>query len=150
MKIYLNDITDEGLQVEGDLSPDILESTADDPVWCDGPIHCRLRAQVVSDELLVDGTLQAALKLRCRRCDCQFAGELSGLTYHYDQSLESAPEYVDLTQDIREAIILALPSYPVCDPACKGLCPQCGGNRNKTRCDCEPPVDHRWAALGGL
>ncbi len=150
MKINLNDVTPEGIIVEGDLSPDILEITEHDPVRCDGPIHYRLRVVVVTDELLVDGTLQAPLWLRCRRCDCAFSGLLGNLAYHYDQSVLSAPEYVDLTDDIREAIILAFPSYPICDPACKGLCPQCGANWNETTCECKPPADNRWAALGGL
>ncbi len=150
MHINLNDLPPEGAIVEGDLQPEILETTDDDPVQCDGPIHYRLRAVVVTDELLVDGTLQAPLRLRCRRCDCQFTGALGNLAYHYDQSVVSAPEYVDLTEDIREAIILAFPSYPVCDPACKGLCPQCGANWNETTCECKPPADNRWAALGGL
>lgn len=150
MKINLNDLPPEGAIIEGDLPPEILEATAEDSVRCDGPIHCRLRALVVSDELLVDGTLQAPLQLRCRRCDCRFAGKLDDLAYHYDLSLVSAPEYVDLTDDIREAIILAFPSYPICDPACKGLCPQCGANLNETTCECKPPADNRWAALGGL
>ncbi len=150
MKIHLNDLPEEGAAFEGELPPEILESSADDPVCCAGPIHYRLRALAVSDELLVDGTLQAPLRLRCRRCDCRFEGSLGNLAYHYDQSLVSAPEYVDLTDDIREAMMLAFPSYPICDPACKGLCPQCGVNWNETTCECKPPADNRWAALVGL
>ena len=150
MRINLNDLPPEGATVEGELSPAIIESKADDLVKCAGPIHCRLRAVVVSDELLVDGTLQAELALSCRRCDCQFKGSLGERPYHYDQSVVSAPEYVDLTEEIREAIILAFPSYPICDSACKGLCPQCGANWNETTCECKPPEDDRWAALGGL
>jgi len=150
MRIYLYDLPPEGGVFEGDLLPDIVESSDEDPVQCAGPIHYRLHAVVVSDELLVDGTLDTPLRLHCRRCDCVFAGALDPLAYHYDQSVVSAPEYVDLTDDIREAIILAFPSYPICDPACKGLCPQCGANWNETTCDCKPPADNRWAALGGL
>jgi len=150
MQIHLNELPLEGAVFEGELPPEVLELGDDDVVTCDGPIQYRLRAVVVTDELLVDGRLQARLRLRCRRCDCRFAGALENLAYHYDQSLMSAPEYVDLTEDIREAIILAFPSYPVCDPACKGLCPQCGANWNETTCECKPPAENRWAALGGL
>lgn len=150
MRIHLNDLTPEGVVYEGELPPEILEIGETEMVNVDGPIRYRLRAMAVTDELLVDGTLAAALRMRCRRCDGSFAGALQDLPYHYNQSLESAPEYVDLTSDIREAIILAFPSYPVCDPECKGLCPQCGANWNEKTCECRPPADNRWSALGGL
>ena len=60
------------------------------------------------------------------------------------------PAGVDLTDDIREAIILTFPAYPVCQPDCKGLCPTCGENRNKAACRCAPPQDNRWSALNDL
>jgi len=129
---------------------EILELADNDPVTCAGPIHYRLRAVAVSDDFLADGTLDTELRLRCRRCDCVFAGTLENLAYHYDQPLHSAPEYVDLTADIREAIMLAFPSYPVCRPDCKGLCPQCGTNRNEHECECRPPPDSSWSVLSGL
>jgi uncharacterized metal-binding protein YceD (DUF177 family) len=59
-------------------------------------------------------------------------------------------ESVDLTEDIRESMILAFPHYPVCNPECKGLCPQCGVNLNNAPCSCQPPADDRWAGLDGL
>ncbi len=57
---------------------------------------------------------------------------------------------VDLTEDIREAIILAFPGYPVCRPDCKGLCSRCGKNLNRGACGCAPPEDNRWVALENL
>ena len=60
-------------------------------------------------------------------------------------------EAIDLTDDMREAMILAFPTVPVCRPECKGLCPQCGINRNKSECECSGPVaDSRWQALDKL
>ncbi len=150
MRIYMNELVPEGLLVEGDLPPEIMEATENDPVTVAGPIHCRLRAMDVTGELIVEGELSASLAFRCRRCDGTFASTLDKLPYHYNQALESAPEYVDLTNDIREAMILAFPLYPVCRPDCKGLCPQCGADKNETECDCKPPAENRWAALSGL
>jgi uncharacterized protein len=44
-----------------------------------------------------------------------------------------------------------VPYQPLCDAACRGLCPVCGANRNEVDCDCaEPAGDPRWAALEGL
>lgn len=150
MKIFLNDLQPEGVIYEGELPPEMLELGETDMVLVDGPIHYRLRAEAVSDELLVSGTLAAALRIRCRRCDVTFAGALDNVSYNYNESLENAPEYVDLTSDIREAIILAFPSYPVCDPDCKGLCPQCGTNLNEKACECRPPETNCWAGLDSL
>jgi uncharacterized protein len=40
---------------------------------------------------------------------------------------------------------------PLCDDACKGLCPQCGRNLNEGTCDCQPDTsDDRFSALRQL
>ncbi len=55
---------------------------------------------------------------------------------------------VDLDPMLREQILLALPSYPVCKESCKGLCPVCGANLNDRECGCDRHVpDPRWAGL---
>lgn len=59
-------------------------------------------------------------------------------------------EFADLTEDIRESIILALPGFPVCDPGCRGLCPKCGINRNRAACTCREEPETQWTALNGL
>lgn len=56
-------------------------------------------------------------------------------------------EEIDLTPLFRDQIVLAVPFAPLCSEDCKGLCPQCGADRNLETCDCKPPVDPRWAAL---
>jgi DUF177 domain-containing protein len=48
---------------------------------------------------------------------------------------------------IREEALLALPSRPKCQPACRGLCPQCGQDLNIRECQCAPPPDPRLAVL---
>lgn len=53
-----------------------------------------------------------------------------------------------LNDILREVVLLALPMQLVCDEACKGICPQCGQNRNQHDCGCQPePVDNRWSKL---
>lgn len=60
---------------------------------------------------------------------------------------------IDLSPRVRDAIILAVPAYPLCSPDCKGLCPVCGANLNKTTCEhvqtqiSTKPVDPRWEVL---
>src|SRR4029450_9453000 len=58
---------------------------------------------------------------------------------------------VDLIELMREQFVLALPMKPLCEEACKGLCPECGTNLNKTQCDCAPKwEDPRLAPLKSL
>jgi uncharacterized protein len=59
-------------------------------------------------------------------------------------------ERVDLEPLFREQFVLAVPFAPLCAETCKGLCPQCGIDRNAASCACEAPVDPRLAALKGL
>ena len=56
-----------------------------------------------------------------------------------------------LEDAVREQVLLALPGRTLCTEDCKGLCPQCGANRNTAPCACEErPLDQRWNALAGL
>ena len=58
---------------------------------------------------------------------------------------------IDLAPALREQILLAVPPSPLCDEACKGLCPQCGKDLNQGDCGCErTSIDPRWAALERL
>lgn len=59
-------------------------------------------------------------------------------------------EAVDLEPLLREQFVLAVPFAPLCREDCKGLCPQCGIDRNTDTCQCEAPIDPRLAALKGL
>lgn len=59
-------------------------------------------------------------------------------------------ERVDLEPLFREQFVLAIPYAPLCAETCKGLCPQCGIDRNTGTCGCEKPIDPRLAALKGL
>lgn len=70
-----------------------------------------------------------------------------------DEDLDVFPfdgERVDLEPLLREQFVLAVPFAPLCAETCKGLCPQCGVDRNTTSCSCAPPLDPRLAALKGL
>lgn len=54
---------------------------------------------------------------------------------------------IDLSEDIRQAILLAIPVKPICRENCQGLCPSCGQNLNLGKCECPPPGDSRWLKL---
>ena len=55
---------------------------------------------------------------------------------------------IDITADVRDLLLLAIPTKLVCREDCKGLCPGCGANLNQESCRCSPRVvDPRWQAL---
>ena len=43
---------------------------------------------------------------------------------------------VNLAPLVRETLLLALPTKPLCREDCRGLCPRCGANRNGAECGC--------------
>ncbi len=65
--------------------------------------------------------------------------------------LIDAQHILDLSEIMRQALLLALPLTPLCQEDCAGLCPTCGVNLNFEQCTCESAaIDPRWAALGDL
>lgn len=59
-------------------------------------------------------------------------------------------EVIDLEPLVREQFVLAVPFSPLCSEDCRGLCPQCGTNRNQSSCACEGVGDPRLAGLKAL
>jgi len=58
---------------------------------------------------------------------------------------------IDLTEVVREQIVLDLPIQAFCSEDCKGLCATCGVNLNLIDCKCkESDLDPRWEALKNL
>lgn len=58
---------------------------------------------------------------------------------------------IDITELIRENLILAEPLTPVCQADCQGLCPICGTNLNAATCSCDRrSIDPRLAVLTEL
>jgi uncharacterized protein len=60
-------------------------------------------------------------------------------------------ESLDVIEMLREQFQLVLPMKPLCAESCRGLCPECGANLNRTECGCQPRwEDPRLAPLKGL
>jgi uncharacterized protein len=59
-------------------------------------------------------------------------------------------ETIDLEPLVREQFVLVVPYTPLCSEGCRGLCPQCGINRNQSVCTCEDAGDLRLAGLKAL
>lgn len=57
--------------------------------------------------------------------------------------------WIDLSECVWEEIVLFVPLKVLCKPDCEGLCPRCGTNLNRSRCDCAGVVsDERFTSKG--
>lgn len=107
------------------------------------------------------GKVSATFLVRCRRCLVRQSGAMeSAIDIRFEPDIDSwdeAPglyaldnrlEELDLLPALREELLLALPSYPVCRPDCRGLCAVCGTDLNEGTCNClRVDKDPRWEAL---
>ncbi len=116
--------------------------------------------------------MDTVLSLNCSRCLEQFSHPVqSKLKSHFvplDNKVASAGEVelhaadidtefyendrVDLTQSVRDGILLAVPVIFLCREDCNGLCSRCGVNLNQGSCSCakELPIDPRLEILKTL
>jgi uncharacterized protein len=134
------------------------EVPAEHPMWTGAgvelakPLEVDLSANDVGDGVLVRGTLRGAVRLECRRClqpveheidehvDLFFAPPMEGEEEGDDGEVYPLPrgDELDLTDAVREQVVLAAPEFALCSEACRGLCPTCGADLNQGACDCAP------------
>lgn len=63
----------------------------------------------------------------------------------------SEDHILDLSEALRQNLLLSIPTKPICQPECAGLCPKCGHDLNKSSCDCpDEQLDPRWSPLRQL
>ncbi|NQU41365.1 MAG: DUF177 domain-containing protein [Lentisphaerae bacterium] len=151
MEILLSRLAEGGERFIGEEPAEVLDLELGETIVSVGPMRYDLMvASVVGDELLVRGKVWCETECLCSRCADPFDLTVGENPYVRSYELQNETESVDLTPDMREATLLAFPAYPVCRPACAGLCSMCGANFNAGSCDCQPAQDARWGGLDGL
>lgn len=123
-------------------------------------LDLELRLEAVREGVLVSGTVGVPLSGECARCLQPVSGRvvahLQELFAYPDVGAdEDAPrldgDLLDLEPTVRDAVVLALPFTPLCQPECAGMCPQCGVRlATAGEGHGHEQVDHRWAALRTL
>jgi len=132
------------------------------------PVVGELEVENTGALLLVRGRLQANVGLTCVRClgpcECplqidvaeEFSTEETEpdiSTMDRDEPETSAMDkfVLDVSEFVRQQIVVNLPMAQICSSDCKGVCPQCGQNLNEGPCGCGiEPIDHRWGKLAEL
>ena len=114
MKIHLHQVPETGMHLEGEEPPSILELPEEGHSRATGPVHYSLEVGRNDDGLWATGTLAVDLELQCARCGEKFIYPLELNEVALQVEL-AGPELIDLTPQVREDILLALPAYPHCE-----------------------------------
>ena len=128
-----------------------------------------LRLESVVEGVLVSGTVTAPVEGECGRCLDPVRDTVRVRVqdlYSYADPREAHPaaedaddedgprmegDLLDLEPAVRDAVVLALPMTPLCDPDCAGLCAECGERLDDLPEDhTHEAADPRWSALQGL
>lgn len=139
----------------------------------DRPFEGEAEIWNLGDRLLVKASLSGEAQVPCVRCLTPFSVPLDvsfdeefiegepGAEAEDDEEAELGVERtvtyyqgdeIDLSDPLRENVLLELPMQPICADDCQGLCPSCGTNLNTDKCQCTEAtnVDPRLAALKDL
>ncbi len=113
MKVHINQIPQDGLHLEGE-DPNTILDLSGDAACATGPIAYSLDVGLSEGGLFATGTLAVPLRVQCVACLEHFEFPMAITDFAMQVEL-TGPETVDLTDYIREDILLALPPYPHCD-----------------------------------
>jgi uncharacterized protein len=169
MRFKINEIGDEGLALDVPITSAWLTAVCPDLEVRPGLGGLALRGRLSrsGDDYLLQGHIGGVLEATCARCletarlpvDVPLA--VTFVSADEDEAdldddadvVAFAGREIDLGDEMRDEILLAIPLKPLCLESCRGLCPVCGGNRNTVPCDCEErqrQTASRFAALGKL
>lgn len=173
MKINISDLQDEwGRRIEVPLRMDLPEAEiAGESVAFVKPLEGTVTATGAGNRIFVRVKAETVGEVNCSRCLESFRmpvaldfeeeyrpGQVLPGREGEEQEEEDGKTFsvyqgdeIDLTEPIRQNLLLEIPMKPVCRPDCKGLCPSCGKNWNEGPCECEKETgDPRFAVLRGL
>ncbi len=147
----------------------------DDEFFIEGPVRIELHLNRNGEIVYIALLARATLILHCARCIEPFRQDIEGNVSFVVQRLklgETVPETIekgeaidednlifikynersmDITDFVRDAVLLSIPLKPICNEQCKGLCPVCGQNKNERDCGCvDNKTDPRWQSLSKL
>lgn len=136
---------------KGETGPEVLDLGDSELLTPVGGIAYAVKIEILGTELLARGEVRQRMRCICSRCAVTFETEVVEPDFICSAEINDTTDFLDLTEEIREAIILALPGYPVCLETCRGLCMACGANLNTDKCTCRKTgKDTRWSALDAL
>lgn len=123
-----------------------------------------LQVENTGQMFLARGNIKTVLGLPCSRCLRETAtaidtaieltlvrAALAGKPEAEEETIVFQGDMVDLSTSVHEAIFMAIPIIPLCQPECRGICPLCGKDLNQGTCSCvQKEIDPRWEKLKDL
>ena len=173
MKLDLSEIASHlGKRIRYEINePPVKE--LDGGIKCIAPVKGEVVFSNSGRHVIIRGGYTTSVEVDCARClqpykidmdipieeEFQIAGHVPDLTVTEEEEElpeeERDPLFVDnlfdLTELIRQNILVTIPIKPLCSDECKGLCPHCGKNLNDGTCECPPDTEgSAFAALASL
>ncbi len=128
----------EGEELSGALDDSVLE--LDDPyVKPFAGLRYELGVMLFGRELLVRGRLEQDFTAVCSRCGQDFDFTVKVPDFAASFEADEKTQFLDLTEELRQSILLNLPTYPVCRVDCPGV-----------ESAAESATDSRWDVLDNL
>lgn len=169
MKININTIPEEGMSLffakDGEWFRQAL-ADADAGGFSLHRLDVSCVVRKIGQNIYIEGNLEAKAQMPCSRClemtevllqapfKYTFCPPPQKIKEEMELNLEDLDlEYyegdiINLEQVVFEQLMLQIPMKPLCSESCKGLCPHCGANLNKTSCNCSNEIfDERLAIL---
>ena len=138
----------------GEADAAFLDLDAADTFAPAGDVSYDLTAQLVSGGVLVSGRAAARVSAVCGRCLKDIEIPIENPALHIFFEVGENQEILEVDEELRAELLLELPMNPLCDPDCAGLCPICGVDLNRKRCQCTPEDSAAkvspWSALDEL
>jgi len=131
MKVKLKEIPGEGLTLIESFDPAVLDLQTPGVEFI-APIQVTAVFYKERSTVWVKVAARGSLRLVCGRCLTDYTHGYAGrfdLSYEVEGRLA-----LDVTDDIRQEILLDYPVRFLCKESCLGLCPQCGKNLNEGSC----------------
>ena len=170
MQIEVASLADSSRDFAHEYQPGELSLEDDRVRLVDPPPRVHGRVRLDGRRVKVAGKITGRLQLECDRClqpvdskvTTQFSREyVTTEDYEAQQAVELTEDDLDLSifdgavvdvdSLVREELLLAAPDHVLCRQDCKGICPECGVDRNVTACNCgSGGIDPRWAGLKEL
>lgn len=120
-----------------EVPPGDLQESLSGQALLAGPVRVGLEFYVQGGGVGFRGQAEGDWELECARC-------LARKTFPFAAKVEGAGEpgqyHLDVSDEIRQALLLSVPMRAYCRPDCKGLCPRCRADLNVKDCGCGTQV----------
>lgn len=161
LKVNLRLLEKGDLHLDGGIpAAELAPDFHDELMRLSHPVEYELEVQRQPGGLLVTGNLRTHVDCECSRCLKPFVLpiQVDGISRmapleavegeEPDEVLPVDGDFADLTPAVREDILLALPTNPLCSPECRGLKPKAGAREPQVREQTGPNT--AWSALDKL